>query len=178
MLIGETMRIALQSIRGNLFRAVLTMLGIVIGVGAVITMVALGTGAQRAIDAQMQALGGDILSVGRANRFSRGVARDDGTLTTDDAAALARGSEYFDGVVPEINSRFQIKYGNRNLNLSPGMRLRYLLPIPVYLVLYTACYFAAYLLRFEFELPDPLGVVAVAFACSGNDVQAGVVKHH
>ena len=71
MLIGETMRIALQSIRGNLFRAVLTMLGIVIGVGAVITMVALGTGAQRAIDAQMQALGGDILSVGRANRFSR-----------------------------------------------------------------------------------------------------------
>ena len=39
MLIGETMRIALQSIRGNLFRAVLTMLGIVIGVGAVITMV-------------------------------------------------------------------------------------------------------------------------------------------
>ena len=118
MLIGETMRIALQSIRGNLFRAVLTMLGIVIGVGAVITMVALGTGAQRAIDDQMQALGGDILSVGRANRFSRGVARDDGTLTTDDAAALARGSAYFDGVVPEINSRFQIKYGNRNLNLS------------------------------------------------------------
>ncbi len=112
------MRIALQSIRGNLFRAVLTMLGIVIGVGAVITMVALGTGAQRAIDEQMQALGGDILSVGPANRFNRGVARDEVTLTTDDALALARGSERFDGVVPEINSRFQIKYGNRNLNLS------------------------------------------------------------
>ena len=62
MLIGETVRIALQSIRGNLFRAALTMLGIVIGVGAVMTMVALGTGAQRAIDAQMQALGGDNLA--------------------------------------------------------------------------------------------------------------------
>ena len=118
MLIGETIRIALQSIRGNMFRAALTMLGIVIGVGAVITMVALGTGAQRAIDNQMQALGGDILSVGRANRFSRGVARDEGTLTTDDAAALAREGELFDGVTPEINSRFQTKYGNRNVNLS------------------------------------------------------------
>ena len=61
MLIGETFLIALQSIRGNLFRASLTMLGIIIGVAAVITMVALGTGAQAAIDAQMEALGGDIL---------------------------------------------------------------------------------------------------------------------
>ena len=118
MLIGETMRIALQSIRSNLFRAALTMLGIVIGVGAVITMVALGTGAQQAIDQQMDALGGDILSVGNANRFSRGVARAEGTLNTEDAAALARESTYFDGVVPEISSRFQIKYGNRNLNVS------------------------------------------------------------
>ena len=118
MLLGETVRIALQSIRGNLFRAALTMLGIIIGVGAVITMVALGTGAQRAIDAQMQALGGDILSVGSANRFNRGVAREDVSLTTDDADALARGSDLFDGVVPEINARFQVKYGNRNLNVS------------------------------------------------------------
>ncbi len=116
MLIGETVRIALQSIRGNLFRSALTMLGIVIGVGAVITMVALGTGAQRAIDAQMAALGGDILSISNSNWFSRGVARVEGTLTTDDSAALARESTYFDGVVPEINSRYQIKFGNRNLN--------------------------------------------------------------
>lgn len=118
MLLGETVRIALQSIRSNLFRAALTMLGIVIGVGAVITMVALGTGAQRAVDEQMEALGGDILSVGNANRFSRGVARDDASLTTADAAALAAGSSLFDGVVPEISARFQVKYGNQNLNVS------------------------------------------------------------
>ncbi len=116
MLVGETVRIALQSIRGNLFRAALTMLGIVIGVGAVITMVALGTGAQRAIDQQMEALGGDILSIGNANRFNRGVAREQSTLTTEDAALLASGSDRFDGVVPEINGRFQAKYGNRNVN--------------------------------------------------------------
>jgi putative ABC transport system permease protein len=118
MLIGETIRISLASIRSNLFRALLTMLGIIIGVGAVITMVALGTGAQRAIDEQMQAFGGDILSVQSSFRFSRGVARNQQTLTTDDALALSRGMKHVSAVVPEINSRFQIKYGNQNLNLS------------------------------------------------------------
>ncbi len=88
MLIGETFLIALQSIRGNLFRATLTMLGIVIGVAAVITMVALGTGARQAIDAQMAALGGDILAITSSNRFSRGVARDEQTLTTADASVV------------------------------------------------------------------------------------------
>ncbi|MDH3620549.1 MAG: ABC transporter permease [Gammaproteobacteria bacterium] len=118
MLIGETIRISLSSIRSNLFRALLTMLGIVIGVGAVITMVALGTGAQRQIDQQMAALGGNILSVQSSAWFSRGVARNQRTLTTDDALALSTGMEHVAAVVPEINSRFQIKYGNRNLNIS------------------------------------------------------------
>ena len=118
MLITETLRIALLSIRGNLFRAALTMLGIIIGVGAVITMVALGTGAQRAIDAQMAALGGDILAIESSSWFSRGVARNRQTLTTDDAAALSIGTPHFEAVVPEINNRYQAKYGNMNLNLS------------------------------------------------------------
>jgi putative ABC transport system permease protein len=118
MLITETIRISLMSIRGNLFRALLTMLGIIIGVGAVITIVALGTGAQRAIDEQMAALGGDILSIQSSSWFSRGVARDQQTLTTDDAMALAVGSEHVSDVVPEISSRFQIKYGNKNFNLT------------------------------------------------------------
>ena len=116
MLISETFRIALSSIRSNLFRASLTMLGIIIGVGAVITMVALGTGAQRAIDEQMAALGGDILAIESSFWFSRGVARDQMTLTTGDAAALTVGTSHLDEVVPEINGRFQVKYGNRNIN--------------------------------------------------------------
>src|SRR5210317_2054042 len=116
MLISETFRIALSSIRSNLFRAALTMLGIIIGVGAVITMVALGTGAQRAIDEQMAALGGDILAVESSFWFSHGVARDQRTLTTDDAAALAAGRRHIAEVVPEITDRYQVKYGNRNIN--------------------------------------------------------------
>jgi putative ABC transport system permease protein len=118
MLISETIRIALSSIRSNLFRAALTMLGIIIGVAAVITMVALGTGAQRAVDEQMAALGGDILAVQSSFWFSRGVARDQRTLTTDDASALAVDARHVDEVVPEINSRFQVKYGSRNINTS------------------------------------------------------------
>ncbi|MFQ6004087.1 MAG: ABC transporter permease [Woeseia sp.] len=118
MLISETFRIALQSIRGNLFRAALTMLGIVIGVAAVITMVALGTGAQRAIDEQMEALGGDILSIAAGTWWNRGVARDLRTLTTDDATALARDTRHLVAVVPEISERYQVKYGNRNINVN------------------------------------------------------------
>ena len=117
MLIAETIRISLASIRSNLFRALLTMLGIIIGVGAVITMVALGTGAQRQIDDQMAALGGDILRIQASAWFSRGVARNQDTLTTDDALALMSGMEHVSAVVPEISSRFQAKFGNQNLNL-------------------------------------------------------------
>ena len=116
MLIAETIQIALNSIRDNFFRAALTMLGIIIGVAAVITMVALGTGAQRAIDEEMAALGGQILSISSSLRFSRGVAREQNTLTVKDADALMRDARHLDGVVPEINARFQIKFGNRNLN--------------------------------------------------------------
>jgi putative ABC transport system permease protein len=116
MLISETFRIALSSIRSNLFRATLTMLGVIIGVAAVITMVALGTGAQRAIDEQMAALGGDILAIETSFWFNRGVARDMRTLTTNDAAALAAGRRHVAEVVPEITDRYQVKYGNRNIN--------------------------------------------------------------
>ncbi len=118
MLLAETVRISLSSIRSNLFRAMLTMLGIIIGVGAVITMVALGTGAQRAIDEQMAALGGDILSIQSSAWFSRGVARNQKTLRTDDAVALmSSGTGVIEAVVPEISERYQIKYGNKNLNV-------------------------------------------------------------
>ena len=58
-----TIAVALAAIRANVLRSVLTMLGIIIGVAAVITMVALGSGAQAAIEEQIQALGTDRLSI-------------------------------------------------------------------------------------------------------------------
>ncbi|HJR35429.1 MAG TPA: ABC transporter permease, partial [Gemmatimonadales bacterium] len=63
MMIGETIRVAFASIRANKLRAGLTMLGIIIGVGAVIAVVALGTGAQRAIEERIKAMGANLLTV-------------------------------------------------------------------------------------------------------------------
>ena len=118
MLIGETIAVALASIRANLMRAALTMLGIVIGVGAVITMVALGTGAQRSIEEQIDALGARKLTVFAGQSRSRGVASSQrAALTTDDAMALARDAKMLSAVVPEIRGNQQVKFGNTNINV-------------------------------------------------------------
>jgi putative ABC transport system permease protein len=113
----EILRVALASIRGNLFRAALTMLGVIIGVAAVITMLALGTGAQRAVERQLDALGANVITVTTWMRFAQGIAREQ-ALTTEDAVALRNEARNVAAVAPEQNSRQQVKLGNRNLNLS------------------------------------------------------------
>ena len=118
MLFGEVVRVALQSIRANLFRACLTMLGIVIGVAAVITMLAAGSGAQQRIEEQIDALGANLLNI-TADRpfFLRGVARAQLTLEVQDVAALQEKSRYLDSVVPTLEGRNQVKYGSNNVNV-------------------------------------------------------------
>jgi putative ABC transport system permease protein len=114
MLFLEIVIVALQSIRANLFRAALTMLGIIIGVGAVITMLAAGAGAQKRIDEQIASLGANILTVNTSNFFAGGVSRDSQSLVIDDANALRTDSTYLDAVVPEMQSRGQYKLDNVN----------------------------------------------------------------
>ena len=118
MLLGEVLRVALQSIRANLFRASLTMLGIIIGVAAVITMLAAGSGAQQRIEEQLDALGANLLNI-TADRpfFLRGVARAQLTLEVEDVTALQEKSRYLDTVVPTLEGRNQVKYGNKNINV-------------------------------------------------------------
>ena len=116
MVFGEIVLVALQSIRANLFRAMLTMLGIIIGVGAVITMLAAGAGAQKRIDDQIAALGANILTVNSATFFAGGVSRQRASLNVDDADALRSQGRYFDAVVPEAQNRGQIKFENFNTN--------------------------------------------------------------
>ena len=116
MSIIETIRVALASIVANLLRSSLTMLGIIIGVAAVITMVALGTGAQRAVDEQINQLGTRVLSVMAGQSFWRGVASANRvSLTVDDYEALLRDAPLLAEVVPELSGGRQIKYGNKNL---------------------------------------------------------------
>ena len=119
MLLGEIINVALGAIRANKLRSVLTMLGIVIGVGAVITMVALGTGAQKAVQDQIQALGTDLLSVYAGQSFMRGIASANRvSLTTDDATALSRDARGLKAVVPELRRSQQVEYGNQNINVN------------------------------------------------------------
>ena len=118
MPVYEVLRVAITSIRSNLFRAALTMLGVIIGVAAVITMLALGTGAQRAVDEQLKSLGANILTVTTGMRFAQGVARDQATLKVDDAAVLNTEAHNVSAVVPEQQSRQQVKLGNKNVNIS------------------------------------------------------------
>ncbi|HXF95214.1 MAG TPA: ABC transporter permease [Gemmatimonadales bacterium] len=119
MLLGEIIQVALTAIRANKLRSFLTMLGIIIGVGAVITMVALGTGAQKAVQARIQALGPDLLSIYAGQSFRGGIAFEQRvSLTMDDAEALARDARYLSDVVPELTRNLQVKRGNQNINVS------------------------------------------------------------
>ena len=117
MLIGETVSVALQSIKANALRSILTALGIIIGVAAVITMVALGTGAQKAVEDQIASLGANVLSVYPGMSFSGGIASTNRvSLTIDDADALQRDGQFIKAVVPEIVAQQQVKYVNKNIN--------------------------------------------------------------
>ncbi|HTG50813.1 MAG TPA: ABC transporter permease [Gemmatimonadales bacterium] len=119
MLLGETIAVAFQSIRANKLRAVLTMLGIIIGVGAVITMVALGSGAQRAVEERIAALGANVLTVFAGQGRFGGIRITDQTiLSTDDYEALLRDATLLSAVVPEMQQSFQVKYGNQNSNVN------------------------------------------------------------
>src|SRR6478672_3052560 len=119
MLLGETIAVALQSIRANMLRSVLTMLGIIIGVGAVITMVALGSGAQKAVQDRIAALGANVLTVTAGQANFGGIRITDRTiLSTDDYDALQRDAHLLKAVEPEMQQSLQVKYGNQNSNLN------------------------------------------------------------
>jgi putative ABC transport system permease protein len=119
MLIGEIILVALGAIRANKLRSLLTMLGIVIGVAAVITMVALGSGAQKAVQDQIERLGTNLLTIYPGQSFMRGVASGERvSLTVDDAKALESTSAVIANVVPEIGGNQQVKLGNQNINVN------------------------------------------------------------
>src|ERR671937_2430140 len=107
MSILMTLRIALKALSRNKMRTILTMLGMIIGVGAVITMVALGRGAQTTIEEQVKAAGTNMITVNAGNFSQGGVRQGQGmstTLTAEDAAALRQlpGIQY---VAAGVNSR-------------------------------------------------------------------------
>ncbi|MFL5538077.1 MAG: ABC transporter permease, partial [Longimicrobiaceae bacterium] len=114
-------RIAGQSIVKNKMRTLLTMLGIVIGVGAVIVMVAVGHGAQSTIEQQIGNLGTNLIMVTAGSSQQGGVSQGAQTfnrLTVDDAEKLSREATLVAGVSPVINSRGQVIGGEGNWRTS------------------------------------------------------------
>src|SRR5579872_4486904 len=108
--------VALKALGRNKMRTALTMLGMIIGVAAVITMVALGTGAQSSIEAQIQSAGTNMIIVSAGNFNAGGVRQGQGaaaTLLPEDAQAITRlpGVQY---AAAGVNTRGQIVAGNQN----------------------------------------------------------------
>src|SRR5688500_10774200 len=116
MSILMTLRIAVKALNRNKMRTILTMLGMIIGVGAVITMVALGRGAQATIEEQVKSAGTNLINVNAGNFSQGGVRQGQGmsnTLMPSDAVAIRAlpGVQY---VAAGVNSRAQVIAGNQN----------------------------------------------------------------
>jgi putative ABC transport system permease protein len=118
MLIGEIISVALGALRANKLRSALTMLGIVIGVGAVIAVVALGTGAQQAVKDRIAALGTTLLTVSPGQQRGGGggiaIAGAQQRLVIADAEAVDERATTLLAVQPEMRSMQQIVWGNKN----------------------------------------------------------------
>jgi len=117
--IAETVSVALDSLRANKLRSFLTMLGIVIGVGAVIAMVALGRGAQQSVKDRISSLGTTLLTVLPAQaRGTGGVAStaDRARMTMDDAKAIEDRAQFVAAVQPEMSRNLLVTYESKNTN--------------------------------------------------------------
>ncbi len=119
MTIDDAFRIALNALTTNKMRTLLTMLGVIIGVGAVIALVAVGRGAQQQVTDRIAGLGSNLLFVrpGAATTAGvRGAAGSSATLTLDDATAISQNIGLVSGVAPESDSNAQLSYQGQNVN--------------------------------------------------------------
>jgi putative ABC transport system permease protein len=114
-------RIAFRALARNKMRSALTMLGIIIGVAAVIAMVSIGQGAQASVQAQIESVGTNLLFVSAGSQNVGGVRSGAGetsrnTLTVDDIEAIRREVPSVAAASPTVNARSQLVFGNQNWN--------------------------------------------------------------
>ncbi len=113
----NSVTMALQSLASNKVRAALTMLGIIIGVGSVITMTAIGQGAEKAVADTINSMGTNVLTIFPGATFGGGVSTGAGGsqhLTEDDANAMRKQATTLSGVSPVVNAQAQVIAGNSN----------------------------------------------------------------
>jgi putative ABC transport system permease protein len=117
----DVIRIALRALGRNKMRTILTMLGIMVGIGAVIAAVAIGQGGSSAIQAQLVALGTNLIWIEAGGKNVNGVRTGNGstkTLTVDDALAIANEVPGISSMSPNVDGRVQVVYGNQNWGTS------------------------------------------------------------
>lgn len=121
MSIWEAIRSALSAIGANALRSALTMLGIIIGVAAVIAMVAIGSGARERVNAQIKSLGANLAIIQSGNVTQGGVRLGAGassTLTDEDAGAVKREVDDVVAAAPVLTTRAQAVYAGTNWSTS------------------------------------------------------------
>lgn len=117
----NTFRLALRALARNKMRSALTMLGIIIGVGAVIAVVSIGQGAQYIVQQGIQAMGTNAVFISAGSNRAGGVRQGYGgvrTLTVDDMNAVLKEIPLIAQAAPALSSRQQVVYGNQNWNTS------------------------------------------------------------
>lgn len=119
----STLKMAVVSLKINKMRSILTSLGIIIGVSAVIIMLAVGSGASKKIAKDMESMGSNLLMVRSASATSGGVRMGLGTkpsLTLKDAEAIEKNCQGILAVAPYSSSTSQLTYGNQNWSTTVG----------------------------------------------------------
>lgn len=119
--IEEHFKQGLKQLLSNKVRTFLSILGVMIGVASVVTMMAIGLGAQKSIESQLSSLGGDLLTVRSGIRRSAGVAAQAGAtamLYYEDGEAIKNNFPVIKGVAPSLEGRAQVGFRNKNWNSS------------------------------------------------------------
>lgn len=119
--VEEHFKQGLKQLLSNKVRTFLSILGVMIGVASVVTMMAIGLGAQKSIESQLSSLGGDLLTVRSGIRRSAGVAAQAGAtamLYYEDAEAIANKFPTILGTAPSLEGRAQVSFRNKNWNTS------------------------------------------------------------
>jgi len=117
MRVASTLNVAFRALRRNKLRSVLTALGIIIGVAAVIAMVGIGNGAKAQVEAQIASLGQNVILIFSGSTTSSGIRTgwgNAGTLKIEDAEAIRREVPGVIGVSEEVRSTVQVAAGNQN----------------------------------------------------------------
>ncbi len=121
MIVLNALKLALRALKRNTLRSLLTMLGIIIGVAAVISVVSIGNGAKARIEASIASMGQNVVQVMSGSSRRGGVSMgfgSAGTLTKEDYDAIKTGVSGIAGISPEVRNSSQVAVGNKNARVS------------------------------------------------------------